>query len=93
MTLREYEIEAGPYGRTTTLQLSDEDAKARGLIPHAKAEPDEADPTETGKDSGDAGSGEKGAKAPANKAAPKTPANKGVDAPEASAADEGSAEA
>lgn len=76
MTLREYEIEVGPYGRTTTLQLSDEDAKARGLIPHESAE--------TG--------GEKAAKSPANKAAPKTPANKGVDAPEAPA-DEASAEA
>lgn len=77
MTLREYEVTTGdPWGRTTTVQLSDEDAKARGLIPPAKAEPDESDPEETGKDSGDAGSGEKEAKAPANKAAPKAPANK-----------------
>lgn len=77
MTLREYEVTTGdPWGRTTTVQLSDEDAKARGLIPHAKAEPDETDPAATGEDSGGAGSGEKEAKAPANKAAPKAPANK-----------------
>jgi len=29
--LREYEVQTGYHGRTTTLQLSDEDAKARGL--------------------------------------------------------------
>ncbi|OHU29603.1 hypothetical protein BKG74_03475 [Mycobacteroides chelonae] len=73
MTLREYEVETGHWGRTTTVLLSDEDAKARGLIPQAKAE---AEPDETGEDSGGAGSGEKEAKAPANKAAPKAPANK-----------------
>ena len=37
MALREYEVQAGPYGRTTTLQLSDEDAAARGLTPATKA--------------------------------------------------------
>lgn len=37
MALREYDVEVGPYGRTTTLQLSDEDAKARGLTPSTKA--------------------------------------------------------
>ncbi|MDO3058483.1 MULTISPECIES: hypothetical protein [Mycobacteriaceae] len=77
MTLREYEVATGdPWGRTTTVQLSDEDAKARGLIPQAEAEPDGTDPAQTGEDSGDAGSGEKEAKAPANKAAPKAPVNK-----------------
>ncbi|CPR79272.1 hypothetical protein [Mycobacteroides abscessus] len=53
MTLHEYEIEVGPYGRTTTLQLSDEDARARGLTPKA---------TKAGK-----APANKSAKAPANK--------------------------
>ncbi|RIT43361.1 hypothetical protein D2E98_13390 [Mycobacteroides abscessus] len=77
MTLREYEVATGdPWGRTTTIQLSDEDAKARGLIPHTKADTeDDAGDGDKG-DGGDAGDGEKQAKAPANKAAPKAPANK-----------------
>lgn len=81
MTLREYEVATGdPWGRTTTIQLSDEDAKARGLIPHTKADTradteDDAGEGDEG-DGGDAG-GQKQAKAPANKAAPKAPAHKG----------------
>ncbi|MDO3168215.1 hypothetical protein P5V90_14700 [Mycobacteroides abscessus subsp. abscessus] len=113
MTLREYEVATGdPWGRTTTIQLSDEDAKARGLIPHTKADTkadaeddagdgdkadtkadaeddagdgDKADTKADAEDDagdgdkadgGDAG-GQKQAKAPANKAAPKAPAHKG----------------
>ncbi|MFV8236334.1 hypothetical protein [Mycobacteroides chelonae] len=81
MTLREYEVATGdPWGRTTTIQLSGEDAKARGLIPHTKADTkaDAEDDAGDGDkaDGGDAG-GQKQAKAPANKAAPKAPAHKG----------------
>jgi hypothetical protein len=62
--MREYEVQTGLYGRTTTLQLSDEDAEARGLKPAAKAADKPA---------------AKAAKAPANKQAP-TPQNKAATA-------------
>lgn len=59
MALKEYEIVFN--GRKTTVQLSDEDAKAQGLL---KSEPVKAPAAKKAP-----------AKAPANKAAP-TPANK-----------------